>query len=271
MPVRFEAARALADRGGEEIPPEIETILAEQFVSDEMNRTRFALAAELHQRLPDAEPQPAPVVAPSAERRPDPDPALPQWPLPPPLWSAYDTIPSAALGKAHETLEAVHERLAGTLRRLGYATQGIFAAPGGFALMTMVERIHADGKPYRPPARWTTSRVQPRNLREYLEILFVEKPGRFRVFVFVITPRLSLGTPTGELTEARAEALMDNAYRVLPTAVAEQPYAGRRCHVLVYMLEKKPGRRAKIVRNDPLLLTGHLRGAGIAANLGLAW
>jgi HEAT repeat protein len=270
MTVRFEAARALADRS-DDVPAEIETILAEQFVTDEMNRTRFALASALHSRMPGVPPFNPPVPPPGWRPPTPPDPRLPEWPLPPPLWSAYDTIPSAALGNAGDTLEGVHKRLADTLRRLGYATQGIFAAPGGFALMTMVERIYADGKPYRAPERWTTSRVQPRSLREYLEILFVEKPGRFRVFVFVITPRASLGTPSGELTEARAEALLDSAYRVLPTSIAEQPYAGHICHVLVYMLEKKAGRRAKIVRNDPLLLPGHLRGAGIAATLGLAW
>lgn len=193
---------------------------------------------------------------------------LPAFPLPPPRWSAYKALEPALLGASGSTLGSVHQRLSNALDALGYDEQALFGVPGGFALATGLERIDAaTGTAFPPPARWTRNRLPPTSLRDYLEALFLEKPGYFRLFVFVITPMVNLGEPVRDLTEEDAMNLLYSSGRMLPDEIGALPFAGRHCHVLVYSFEKRGARAATLLRPDPLGIARHITAAGILARL----
>jgi HEAT repeat protein len=257
--VREAAAEALSAMPA---PPRgVDAIIRDRFVRDHTASGAWSSGQRLHGVMR------PPAACPGCVE--DDEPSLPTFSLPPPHPSAYDVIDRRLFGRDHENLQTVHSRLAGILRSLGYQTQSLLRVPGGFALMTLIERIDEGGKPYKPPARWTRTRVPPRSLRQYLEVLFAEKPGRFRLFVFIVTPRSYLGQPTNELSEGRADSMLQRGGRVLPSSIANRSFENQYCHVLVYTYEKRPGKRASLVNEDPLQLAGHLTGAGITALLSL--
>jgi hypothetical protein len=185
-----------------------------------------------------------------------------------PQASAYDLLrPETLLASDRQTLRDAYERLSGALRSLGYDEQGLFSVPQGFALATRVERIHGDGKAYALPDRWTRDRIPPRSLRDYLSTLFLDRPGTFRLFVFVITPATRVNTSSATMTEAEAWRFTMQGGRVLPDDVGKQSYARHHCHVLIYTFEKKPGQTAHIVAPDPLGFAAQIAASGLVAFL----
>src|SRR5262249_44267587 len=113
--------------------------------------------------------------------------ALPKFPWPPPRFTNYDLVPRKLVGGDQNTLADVHTRLVKALEGSGYYSNGLFSIPEGFAVVTRVERISNNGAPFPPDTRWTRHKLLPSSLWEYLESLFLEKPGEFRMFVFVVT------------------------------------------------------------------------------------
>lgn len=144
--------------------------------------------------------------------------------------------------------------------------------PGGYAIVTRVERIReSDGSPYPLPHRWTRGKVSPASVREYLGSLFFEKPGQFRMFVFVITKLNSIESSAERLPEEEAWSLYRRGGGVLPENLGRTTFRGVHCHVLIYRFQKKFGQGATIEYADPLGLTSeiHLRGSGLLRTLGL--
>ena len=54
------------------------------------------------------------------------------------------------------TLGDVDRRLTAALAEAGYAGHGYSGVPGGFAIVTPVERFLPDGSPLDPTTRWST-------------------------------------------------------------------------------------------------------------------
>lgn len=192
-------------------------------------------------------------------------PPLPEIGIP----SAYDVLrPDELLARRNETLRDAWSRLSTALRASGYDEQGLFYVPQGFALATKLERIHPEtGLAYQPPDRWTRNRLRPHTLRQYLSTLFMEKPGVFRLFVFVVTPALRVDTGSSAATEAAFQLPMTGG-RMLPDTIAKLPFAHHHCHVLIYTFEKKAGRVANILNPDALGFTAEVAAAGFVSHLG---
>src|SRR5262249_41929886 len=107
-------------------------------------------------------PQPTPPVEPTVSPNTPPPPpppptqqsssdapAIPDFPGPPPRASAWAAVPNALVlaGAQTPTFEEVEARLGRALDAAGYYQRSLFAVPHGFAVVTQLERIEADGVP----------------------------------------------------------------------------------------------------------------------------
>jgi len=155
------------------------------------------------------------------------------------------------------------------LRRAGFDEIGLFHAPGGFMLVTKVERIHEDVTPYGGDDRWSKEKIPLRSLSltEYLKRLFLEKPGQFRFFAFIVSTDVNVETGGAELGEEEARGLVLLGGRGdLPEKIAATPYAGHRCHVLIYQFEKKLGEGVQVLIPSNHSARDHLTKAGLWNN-----
>jgi hypothetical protein len=187
----------------------------------------------------------------------------------PPAPSAKDDLPADLLVNAGGTLRDAHQRLMSELRRAGFDEIGLFYAPGGFMLVTKVERIHDDVTPYGGDDRWTKEKIPLRSLSltEYLKRLFLEKPGQFRFFSFIVTTEINIATGGAELDEVQARELIIKGGRGdLPDKIAAMPYAGHRCHVFIYQFEKDLGQGVKVLLPSNYGARDHLTKAGLWNN-----
>jgi HEAT repeat protein len=159
---------------------------------------------------------------------------------PPPQYSARDVLPRVLLGKADATLGMIYERLTSALEEAGYGDTGAFSIPGGFALVSRVERIDERGKPFPEPYRWANVRVPLLNLADYFGQLFLERRGLFRLIVFAVTDEV-LQHENRELKEEDARGLFLAGAVGLTPDISKLSFANRNCYVLVYEFQRGPG------------------------------
>ena len=192
--------------------------------------------------------------------------SLPVLPWPMPKSSQWGQIPDQLMGSPSAALSDIYSTLHQLLTLTGFSEPGIFSAPGGFAVVTQVERIHEDGSPYTGVDRWTKGKLplHSLSLSEYLSSLFFDTPGEFRLFVFVVSAQQPFqGDKPMEEDQARELALAGG--RTLPPKLSAQPWKDRHCYVLLYHFERKLGEPATVVRPEPLALKIHLEKAGMQA------
>ena len=192
---------------------------------------------------------------------------LPPLPWPMPGASDWDRIDDKLLGASTATLNEIHETLRRALDEAGFPSAELFAAPGGFALITRMERIHDDGTCYERRERWTQGKIplHSLSLRDYLTSLFFDAPGEFRLFVFVISTMQPFPpeNPSKEQEDKAGDLKLLQGGRVLPSSVAGLPWQGRHGYVLLYRFERKLGEPAAEVRPEALPLRTHLEKAGM--------
>lgn len=198
-------------------------------------------------------------ISDAAATAPDFLPPFPWWP--PPRFSAWYVVPQESFA-SQNTLADVHRRISSALSNMGYTEQGLFEVPDGFALVTKVERIYEDGKWYSPPDRWTNCKLKPHSMYEYLAHLWVEPPGHFRLFMFVVTTYNNLQGNGKPLSEESARDLFSEGGRVLPDEIGNVPFSNHNCHVVIYHFEKKNG-ITRLYYDDPLDATTHLKQSGL--------
>jgi hypothetical protein len=187
------------------------------------------------------------------------------WPLPAP--SAFSIVPEELLPAPvpGTTLRQVANHLSTALQSQGYVAMSWFRIPHGFALVTQLEQIKADGTPVPPPGRWGDRLRAERihNLKDYLRGLFVAPAGRFRLLVFLVT---SATVPLGEpVQREEARAWLSAGSLALDPATGAQTYTPEhKVFVLIYEFEK-PSSTAQADLVTPSLLSAleHLRAAGL--------
>jgi len=191
---------------------------------------------------------------------------LPKLPWPLPLFSTWDLLPRHYLGNDGDSLGDVHGRLEAALEKAGFSELGLMEVFGGFALVSRVERIHSDGSSFDPPHRWTKGKIpldENLCLREYLNRLFLEKPGQFRLFMFIVTTLDHLETSTDKLSEQRAREFFLSGAAHLPEDMQKMEFKGRKCYAVVYHFEKKIGAGGSLIQPSFLTASTHLQKAGI--------
>jgi len=239
-------------------------------------------AAEVVAEVESEGPEPAGAASPAAGtvheyviRPPAPAVALelPQFPWPPPQASSRRDVPIDWLvtDRATATLGDLDRRLRAALSVAGYSGPSYFGVPGGYAVVTLLEQIEADGRPKTDPPRWSTA--SPRgasfSLGDYLRALLTAQPGYFRVVVFVVTP--AAFATTGEaIDSATALAWMQIGLNRLPDSIAALPVAGAAyaCTALVYEFERASASdEPKFQAPGRLGIDAHLAGSGLLEEL----
>ncbi len=133
----------------------------------------------------------------------------PRFPWPPPRASARYVIPrDIVLGDTtNATWGGVEARLVAALDSAGYFDRSVYFVPSGFAIVTRLERIDADGNPLAEDDRWppVIGATGTFSLASYISRLFFAETGYYRVIAFIAAPRAFVEgrePPTGpEATE----------------------------------------------------------------------
>ncbi len=199
---------------------------------------------------------------------------LPEFPFPPPDPSARLRIPPGLLvgNAATPSFGSVATRMETALASNGYAELGYFAVPGGFTLVTQIERINPDATP-SASQRWNV-KVDPVSVKSfsidaYVRALLQMDAGFFRVIVFVFSSEPF--TASGKKVPVdQAIKWIDKGANTLPNDVATQPYGKDMvCTALVYEFEiHTHGADAQLRKPSPHDGTVHLRASGILRALG---
>lgn len=158
---------------------------------------------------------------------------MPSFPWPPPRASAMQTLPTLFL---HDpvSLADVARTLRMTLSLAGRHELRFYAVPDGFAMVTRLESIDAQGNTLAGVDRPT------RAFLTYIRDLFWVPPGRYRMVVFVVTDR-AFEASGDAIDRSEAEAFMAGGFNDLPDVVGARPYAdGYRTTALVYEFHKDP-------------------------------
>ncbi|MBC7774240.1 MAG: hypothetical protein H7246_02280 [Phycisphaerae bacterium] len=111
---------------------------------------------------------------------------MPRFPWPPPHCFLRKTLVNNLATKANFFWQ-VDLRLQYSLDLKGYSQRSYFQVPGGFAIVTQLEQFDEKGS-IREHCRWVDYPVRDfASVWDYITALVMDKPGHFRVFVFVVT------------------------------------------------------------------------------------
>ena len=163
---------------------------------------------------------------------------LPPFPWPPPKNASRATfgvdVPRSLLGSETATLDATYHRLIAALESIDTQySSGLFAAAGGFVLLTRMEQVDEVGRSVARPYRWRAYQPPPASMSDYLTRLFLAPPGHYRTLAFVFTSETNLAPGTGALPA------IEEGDTVLPDEIAEKRFDSVRAYVLVYAYTKK--------------------------------
>lgn len=198
---------------------------------------------------------------------PVPAPDMPAFPWPPPLASAETMIPQNWLATTGaDRLADVAYRLERALKAAKYPRWSYSTVPHGFALVSQMEQIQANGTPSPEPARWSTDLpwVANMTLLEFIKALANAQPAYYRVIVFIVTDQPWSRTgkrPTGE----EAERWLPEGFNWLPRSIGELTYGpDYRTTALVYEFKKiSRDTAATFLERSPTSADDHLKKAGI--------
>ena len=214
---------------------------------------------------------PVPAPTPQGPTRP-----LAWWfPWPPPAASASLTIPLTRLlpdaGKRDlqrsYRLGDVDEALRDALTQAGHVEASYYGVPQGFALVTRIESILADGKPKPGDLRWNVDAPagQVFSLSSYFSALFTAPPGRYRVVVFIVTPEPFSAVDSTVTRDQAARWLRLGANRLPPEYYYGLIPSGTTCTAMIYEFEKPNSTSsARLNRPGAISVTAHLTGTGLS-------
>ncbi len=217
--------------------------------------------------------QTAPPPPPPAEPASPPPPAIgsvPDLPWPPPEASATIVLPGSAFQSSKDYGE-IEASLNQALNHTGYVERSYYNVPGGFAVVTRIERIYDDGRPDPAPERWQVNAAltRPLSLADYIHALFSARVGYYRVLVFVVTDQPFRSGPA-TMTASAALNLLAGGANVPAAGVMKQPvppnYA---CTALIYEFRKEEQKQPEFVMPGHLDARTHLVQAGLWLALGL--
>ena len=96
------------------------------------------------------------------------------------------------------------------------------------------------------------------NPLDYLVRLFMEKPGYFRVIVFVVTDEHGFG-----FDESAKVPKIRHGAKVLPENIAEKMMGDQQCYALLYTFQRRPGGEPRLGYDGSPSGKQHLIAAGV--------
>jgi hypothetical protein len=223
----------------------------ERLAQMEAPATGAAVQPKLGPVSPSPPSSPPPAVAPG----PLPSPAnlMPEFPWPPPRASAWDVIPNEMIvgtSQAAPTFAVVRDRLTRALDSAGYFQRSFFSVPNGFAVVTQLERVGADGAP-AGERRWLVDSASVFSLEGYLKKLLFAEPGRYRLVVLLVTD-VSFSTSGDYITASDAREMVTRGVNDLPQQKSEEVYSvNHRCTALIYEFRKGRSAEPELVLPSP--------------------
>ena len=197
------------------------------------------------------------------------DNSVPTFQWPPPRASARFDLPASLLpGDARLTdIAAILEQALG---EAGFPDKSYYAVPGGFALVAQLERINDEGQPQPGGGRWDAELRPPKvmTVRSYFEALFLPRPGRYRLVVFLVTSQAFAYKSESVSFEVSRDWLWAGSNRLPPSVGIERYSADHYTTALIYEFHQ-PGVQQPAALRIPSALSGrlHLERAGIWARL----
>ena len=199
---------------------------------------------------------------------------LPVFPWPVPKFSSFVDISRGMLAAPKRPLGSlgdVADVLSQAFENAGYIERSYYGVPGGFAIVTRLERMQKDGSPdsqdrwpegYElPKASWTVSDVIKR--------IFTAREGRYRIIVFVVTDRSFGGEASPKIDPTVLASWASNGAGKLPEKVRQIKYDPEYgCRALVYEFEKLEGREPRLILPSEYDGRTHLLKAHLWSGLG---
>ena len=190
--------------------------------------------------------------------------------LPPPRPTDYTNLALGLFRSGTERLTYgdIDDRLGDALQRAGYPPRSYYATCGGFAMVTRVERVRSDGRPFAEPRRFvsmagTYSTVEDFTIAGVIRALTSVAEGRFRVLVFLVTDQ-PVGWAGWQMTPDVGQELTRGGAVDLPGPIATAA-APDDLHVKALVYEfRKTGNRVEFVRSASHRIDEQLRKANIA-------
>lgn len=194
---------------------------------------------------------------------------MPNFPWPPPNCFQRKTIFKNLATKADD-LNDIDERLQRALDAAGYYQRSYYKTPNGFALVTQMEQFAPDGQ-IKNRFRWADYPVQEDfdGVWDYFKSLIMPEPGRFRVFVFVVTNEV-YGKSDQKFDQMKVRGLATSGYSQMPSAYAQSSVTkDHYLEALIYEFEA-PQSTKKCTEKCPAYLDiqTHLTQSGLLGIIG---
>lgn len=186
----------------------------------------------------------------------------PAFPWPPPNASCSYAIPlknippktrnMSSLNKTvrRQSLSDIDKILSFALDACGFFEKRYYSVPGGFAIVTQLEKMNPDGTSKEGSKRWNLNFDSDGS---YLSRLFKPKVGQYRSLAFLVS-NISFNQKEVPLDERNIKTWMANGINKLPTLIGEFPYTDNHfCTALIFEFEKKD-----VDKNMNLLVPGKL-------------
>jgi hypothetical protein len=121
------------------------------------------------------------------------------------------------------TLADVDRLLQRAMQELGYDRHGYFHVPNGFAILTPIEQIEANGSALEGQDRWEDYPVGTdyRGILDYLSSLLKPREGYFRLFVFVVSDR-NVPRVAEKMESGKAKVWLNSGGDRLPAQIGDQ-------------------------------------------------
>jgi hypothetical protein len=190
---------------------------------------------------------------------------LPEFPWPPPRYSAFARIDRSAIAPGTDaTLGSVAARLETAFDAAGYGERSYYRVPGGFAVVSRIEQITADGTPVDPPARWAADTAPVRgSFIDQIRALFNAPPGFYRVIVFAVTNQDFTASGRPPTSGEAREWVLAGAMR-LPETIGSLRYSpAHYTTALIYEFERRADEEAHIKAPSSSPGRVHLERAGL--------
>ncbi|MCX6306421.1 MAG: hypothetical protein NT040_15775 [Bacteroidetes bacterium] len=182
---------------------------------------------------------------------------MPHFPWPPPPASASVKIPRNFIVKPNEnnTLFQVAREFESALTNAGYVSFSYFYVPSGFAMVSQLEQINADGTPKTDPDRWSVQYQKARvfDLKSYITALFTSRPGYFRIIVFIFTSE-PFSESGYKMPKDTAAKLVHAGNSDLPPAIGNIKFSAKfNCTTKIYEFEQKSMNSAAVLQIPSLV------------------
>ena len=189
---------------------------------------------------------------------------MPRMVWPPPLPSARLVLPHD-LTTVSKTLGQVAQKIESACAASGYAEKSYWAIPGGIAIVTRLEHIYADGRPYPADTRWLQrdGYLEGFSLSSYIRALFTARSGYYRVIIFAVTDT-PFGAATKPITPDYANTLLGQGFNALPDSVAQTKLSeDTTVTALIFEFERPQNNDAVQLNPSPIDARAHLMASGL--------